>query len=159
MNLQVVRAVQVESNFQGFPMYKLTASIALTTFVVVAASLVAAQTDTSSQPDLQLHELYNQRDDALQELVRVEKAKFDQGIGSLLALNSAEKTLLEAKLESVRAPQERIDILKSLLHLAEKREQMTANDVKTANAAPQKLIEAKVDRLNAQIALQRDQQK
>ena len=67
--------------------------------------------------------------------------------------------LLEAKLESVRVQQERIAILKSLLQLAERREQITANDVKTAIADPPKLIEAKVDRLNAQIALQREERK
>ena len=144
---------------QGFPMHKLTTSIALTAFVLVAVSLVAAQTDTSSPPDLQLDELYSQRDDALQELVRIEKAKYEQGIGSHLAVNSAERMLLEAKLESVRVQQERIAILKSLLQLAERREQMTANDVKTAIADPPKLIEAKVDRLNAQIALQREERK
>lgn len=140
-------------------MHKLTTSIALTAFVLVAVSLVAAQTDTSSPPDLQLDELYSQRDDALQELVRIEKAKYEQGIGSHLAVNSAERMLLEAKLESVRVQQERIAILKSLLQLAERREQITANDVKTAIADPPKLIEAKVDRLNAQIALQREERK
>lgn len=142
-------------------MYKLLYLIVLLAFVVVSTSFsfVAAQTDTSSPSESQLRELYKQRNDALQELVRIEKSKFDQGFGSLSALNSAEKTLLQAKLESVRTSQERIDILKSLLQLAKWREGMTTKDVESANEDPQKLIEAKVDRLNAQIALERELQK
>lgn len=137
-----------------------TFKLPFTVFIValVAASFAVAQPETEGRAD-SLVQLFKEREDTLKKLVDFARIKYDQGVGSLQSLNAAEKQLLDARLESATNPRERIEILESQLRLAINREEVIAKKVKVAAAAPTDLMEAKVDRLNAQIALQRERQK
>lgn len=138
------------------PTFKLPFAVVVVALVVASFALAQQETEGRADP---LVQLFKEREDTLQKLVDIAKAQYDQGSCSLQSLNAAERKLLDARLESATNPRERIEILESQLRLATNREEAIAIRVKVADAAPNELMEAKVERLNVQIALQRERQK
>lgn len=130
-------------------------TVVLLSLILVGASFGGAQPE-ADKPEDAIRDLMNEREQVLQKLVDVAKAQYEQGNASLDSVISAERELLDAKLDSATTRGERIAIRESQLKLAQLRERKVAKLVEFADGSPRDLMTAKANRLTAQIQLLRE---
>lgn len=127
----------------------------LAVFFLLASSFAFAQRDAEKTQE-SLPELFKQREDILQQLVEIRRADYQRGVGTLLSLNAAETRLLDARLETARNRQDRIEILESQLSLSRQREELITKKVAAGLSDTPELMESRVARLNVQISLHKE---
>ncbi len=91
----------------------------------------------------------------LKEQVAVLQKRFEQGVVTAEVLLRARRRACQAELELCATDRERVEVLQRLLALAKETEARTAQLVKTGAASQSILLEARADRLEVEIALER----
>jgi hypothetical protein len=123
----------------------------------VATSFAVAQQqrDSGEKP---LTKFLQEREELLRTIVESTKNAYEQGSTSWESLVAAENALLDAQLDSATTTQERIAIREIQLRRAAEQEIKVRQLVEAGEVVPMELLASKVNRLDAQIALLREQQ-
>ncbi len=111
----------------------------------------------SSQNRSGVNVLLTERETVLKEIVDYTKTKYMQGVASLEEVTKAELELLSSQLETAKTVEDRLKLLELQVQNAEKQEREIEDLVKSGVRSTQDLRRAKVNRLNAKIALSREQ--
>ncbi len=126
----------------------------LSTLLLLASYAIGRQNSLQNQNDV--NSLLTERETVLKEILDHARTMYRQGQASLEATTKAEQDLLNAQLETARSPDDRISLLELQVGVAEKQELEIEELVKSGVRSTQELRLARVNRLNAQIALSRE---
>lgn len=125
-------------------------------FAFVATAAVVVGQEREPEGAIQLPQLLQQREFILTRIVDVTRKSFEQGETTLEALQSAESKLLDAQLDAATTREQRIRLRQKQVANAREREKAIAQMVENALLSPTDLMSARVNRLNAEIALLRE---
>src|SRR5207244_3439251 len=106
-----------------------------------------------------LDELLQERLGTLKELVRLTEQTYRKGITSFPELQRAKTMLLKAELEACKSAEARIEVLEQSVTMARESEKFAQRLLQAGQEARAGVMAAKVDRLETEIALEREKAK
>jgi hypothetical protein len=103
--------------------------------------------------------LLRERLATLKEVAAEAVALYEKGSASIDQVHEADEAVLQAELDLADSPKARIAIREKLVAVAKKHEEHVSHLVKTGAGQPYMVLKAKVHRLEAEIALEREKEK
>jgi hypothetical protein len=129
--------------------------LAVASFLVMSSQPRAAQ---EKAPSAHQMELLKERLGVLQQVHEVASALFSHARCSFEEVLAARRQLLQAQLEAATTDKERIEILEKMVEEATKTEEVAKRLKESAQASELPVLQAKADRLTAEIQLDRGRQ-
>jgi hypothetical protein len=118
--------------------------------------LAAPLTAPPHKKDAEVKELLNERLATLDQLVKATTADYHAGKVPFDRMEQATRALLNARLEQCETDKERIKVLGDIVALAKESEKSAVQRYKSGNAPHSDVLMATAARLEAEIALERD---
>ncbi len=113
------------------------------------------QAQAQQPKDSKLREMLKERHAALKEIAQHLAKGFLNGVVSVESLHEAEHAVLHAELDLCDTVKERTAVSEKIVVLCKKQEESAAEAVKSGAAPVNVFLRAKVNRLEAEIALER----
>ena len=134
-------------------------SVAVTNGVPMTAAVAQGDKPAKQQKDNKLDELLKERLETLKEILKQTTHDYHTGKASFERVHHATRALLNAKLEMCTSGKERIAVLEEILTLAKQHEQSAQTRFKAGQAPATDALLARVVRLEAEIAIEREKSK
>lgn len=126
---------------------------------IVPTPLAAAEPDKPASGNDKIEQMQKERVEALREAAKQISLRFESGTIDIDQLRLATRELLDAELDLCKTNKERVAALEKYVAVAKKHEAIASNFVKTGQAPSTVGLNAKADRLKAEILLERLRQK
>jgi outer membrane protein TolC len=140
---------------QALQICSLTA-IFLGFFGLCSASAVQV---TAGEKDSKVKALLKEKLSALQELASQTRKGYQSGRITLTLALEVQKALLHAELELCQTPKERIAVVEKMVAAAKEYENLVAAKLKLGLASVTEALQARINRLETEIALEREKAK
>lgn len=124
------------------------------TLTVLSAGLLLAAGNPEVDANQKVRELYKEHITALQQVVDLLNAEYKNERRSYEQVFQGRLLLLNAKLNAAETGQERVKFYESIVELMKEREAFLAKALKLETVDELQVLNAKADRIKAQIALE-----